>query len=225
MEQPAIAADQTRVGRKFVSKEIRKPSPSAPSLQYRPGESFVVPVTKRIVPLADGTSLSEATIRLEDVPIPERRYVADMAWLESDDQGVRFFFGQYNLRKTELRSLVSVHMYAEPVRNFLKTCVDFIPQITGFIERNGITTSVIRSADSEPEQTVLMIANMISAGTSGREAVLDFLHVSPAAMRKLATTSQVAVDPVVRIDLPTSCLLPLLNELEAIAADLPPEAK
>lgn len=186
---------------------------------------IVVPVTKRIVPNVDGTSVVEASLNLQNAPVPDRRYVADCAWAAQRGDSVRLFFGQYNLAETGLNSLVSLRVYPEAFRQFMKNSEKFLESMTTFLQRNDITLVTTEPTQEEPKQTVSLVTNLIAASFAGRESVLDFYHVSPAAIMKLAQRSDVVLDPVVRVDLGTSLLGGLIGSFRRISDSLPPEAK
>lgn len=193
--------------------------------QFGPFGETVVPVVKRIISRPDGTSMIEAQLNLRGVAVPERRYVADFAWVDRKNEAARLIFGQYNLTGSALRSLVCVTVFPEPFRQFLTSSKEFFASLSSFLSRNSIEPAQISPLKDEPTQTVALVSNLISASFSGRESVLDFYHVSPAAIMKLAERNDVVLDPVVRVDLATSLLGSLLGLFERVEKALPPEAK
>jgi hypothetical protein len=176
--------------------------------------------------LPDGTTTTEISVDFQGMPIPERRYVADVAWVDFGNEVVRFMFGQRAINGSDqLRSLVLVKVYPEPARGLIERSAPFIRNIKDFLARNNIPVHEVQQLVEEPAQTVALTANMMSITFAGREAEWDFFHLPPSGMRKLSERSDIVVDPVVRIDLATSSLAAIINRLEQLVPELPEEAK
>jgi hypothetical protein len=191
----------------------------------RSSGEILVPVQKRIVAQPDGTTATEVTVDLQDIPIPERRYVAELVALDFRNETVRFMFAQAAVATEQLRSLVVVHVFPEPTRKLLEGSADFRRNLGDFLERNAIPVRSLHEVAEEPTQTVALTANMMSVTFAGREAEWDFFHLPPSAVRKLSERNDVVVDPVVRIDLTTSMAAAILRGLETLQSRLPAEAK
>ena len=203
----------------------KQPYGPGASAQGRASGEIIVPVQRRLVSQPDGTTTTEISLNLQEIPIPERRYVADVAWVDHQDETVRFIFAQKALVGEKLRSVVMVSVYPEPARQLIAHSHDFMKGISDFLERNDIKCREVSPPSEEPSQTVALTANMMSVTFAGREAEWDFFHLPPSGLRKLAERSDVVVDPVVRIDLNTSTVAAVLRALERLLPKLPREAK
>jgi hypothetical protein len=175
--------------------------------------------------MPDGTTSTEVTVDLTEIPIPERRYVADTAWVDYRNEFVRFMFAQREISGEKLRSVVMVNVYPEPARQIVTRSAQFISNIHSFLDRNGIPIRPMHKLADEPAQTVALSANMISVTFAGREAEWDFFHLPPSGMKKLAERTDVVVDAVVRIDLATSLVAGIIQALEGLLPELPQEVR
>lgn len=184
-----------------------------------------MPVVKRDIPHPDGSTTTEYNLDLDQMPIPERRYVADVAWVDHRDDFIRFIFGQRALSGEKLRSVVIVNLYPEPIRNMLGRSAEFVANIAEFLKRNEMAVSDPGPLPEEPNQTVALTANVMSLTFVGREAEWDFFHLPPSGVRKIDERSDVVMDPVVRIDLATRLVAGILQALERLLPSLPQEAK
>ncbi len=189
----------------------------------RPGD-VAIPVDATIVPLPSGKSAIKLNIDLARTPIPERRYAADVAGLVYDGHQVKLLFGQRKLTEDALRSLIVVPMSTDAVHRFLTTCTAFIPDTEQFVHDYKVDTVPLLELKEEPEQTIALAANLIVLARAGREATMDFYHLSAASLhmiRQNAGATEIGVDPVVRVELSVAVLLSLLTKLESLSATLP----
>jgi hypothetical protein len=193
-------------------------------IKDRPGE-FTVPVSKQTIPAPDGSSQVSVSIRLEDVPIPDRRYTADVGTVLFDGSIVRVVFGQKRLVGDDLRSLVIVSVSPDRLRRFLDSCTTFLPELDAFIEKNCVAKPELLELNREPEQTVAVASNIITAARAGREASIDFYHTSAAAVHAMSSRDRLAIDPILRVDLSTGLLAVMLGRLNGLKDKLPEEAK
>jgi hypothetical protein len=198
---------------------------SAVRVGARPGEGAALSVSRRIVPRPDGTNAVELSVDLQAAPVPERRYVADACAVLRSDDFVLLAFGQRRLVGSGCRSLVVLSMSAEAIRSFLKTCDGFLERVAAFLERNGLARSPLLDLTEEPPQTVHLAANVVAVAQAGRESCLDLYHVSPWSIRSVSTRNQLVIDPIVRIDMPTALLVPVVEQLVRLEHELPPEVR
>ena len=70
---------------------------------------------------------------------------------------------------------------------------------------------------------VSLVANIIAVGFSAREAVIDLYHYNALGIAKLNEGSDLAIDPVLRVDLPTTLLAGLVRTLNKVVTEFPPE--
>jgi hypothetical protein len=208
------------------SHQLSKESRSGPS-SVRAGANgtFIVPILKRVLAQPSGATGIQISVDVNEIPVPERRYVAEVVGIDRKGETVRMLFAQTGLNSEKLRSLVIVSVFPDAVRNLLKSCDGFLPTLSEFLERNGVQPAPLQTFREEPAQTVALVSNMVAITYVGREAELDFFHLAPNALRKVNEQSEVAVDPIVRVDLATSALAPLLKRLVELEPELPPEVK
>jgi hypothetical protein len=183
-----------------------------------------IAVSRRIVPNPDGTASVELQLQLDGAPTPERRYTADVAWFDHDADFVRLHFGQLR-RDSILRSLVIVRLPVEAVRRLLRAVDPFLLVARGYLDKNEIPSRSIAALESEPEQTVALTANIMSAAQVGRECCMDLFHLSAWDLRNtMQGGNSVGIEPVLRVDAATSLIVPLLEKLLAEQETLPREA-
>lgn len=182
-------------------------------------------MSRRIVPKTNGTSLVEFSFSLEEAPVPERRYVADATLAVKTEDHVQIIFGQFKVGGRDLRSMVVIKMSFDAVRAFLNSCVQFTPSLRAAVEHGGVhVPPCLVAPREEPSQAVVLAANLIAAAFSGREAALDLYNSSPFAVRALRKDgTQLALDPVLRIDLSIGALMSMMEQLGVVGSDLPPD--
>ncbi len=200
------------------SRHIKTHQVSTP--KDRPGE-ITVPVSKKMSLSPDGTGQVTVEFNFDDVPIPDRRYVADTASILFDKTDVKLLFAQKKLVGDDLRSLVVITISPDPIRRFLETCTAFLPELCVFIEKYKIERPSLLKLTKEPDQTVSMASNIMTAARAGREAALDFYHASAASMHALNTRGRLAIEPVLRVDLSVGLLVKTLEEAMSLLEQLP----
>ena len=202
---------------------------TGPMVRINARGEHVVSVIKRTSPNPDGTSTVEAQITLDNIPVPDRRYSADVVFVnyEGDGEAVQLGFGQKALgTEGKLRSVVAVKIYPDHIRKFLLTTDTFVPRLYDFIERSKAAIPDLQRLTQEPAHVVSLVANIIAVGYTAREAVIDLYHFNALALHKLNEGSdQLAVDPVLRVDLPTTLLAGLVRTLNNLGTSFPPETK
>ena len=206
---------------------VTKRSLASQTVTLRQGEGSELAVRMRTVPNTNGSSTVEATFDLQDAPVPDRRYVADAAWLVQKGDGVDMVLAQRRLGGVGggLLSAVVVSFTPESVRSFLRSCVTFLPMAEEFLARNSIALPPLEQDAPEPGQVVHVVANIVGAAHAGREAGLDLYQASPWALRALTARQRLAVEPVLRIDLRTDLLVAILLCLRDLETSLPPDAR
>jgi hypothetical protein len=186
----------------------------------RPGEGASVSV---VLGSATANGLQTAAINLSDAPVPERKYAADVSAVAFVPGTVQILFGQRRIggSKPVLRSLLVIHMAPSAAARFLESTAQFIPYSLAEIARlNGISAEASPPILEEPDQTIALAAGFVLTAASGEDATLDFYQASAFAMSAVKSGS-LSLDPVVRVDLRTSLLLGLVEELQKISPQLP----
>lgn len=196
---------------------------SAVQRMPRPGEGAVVELARRPVTRPDGSTGLELNIDLALAPVPEKRYVADVASLNYADGVLQMLFGQRKIARSDaLRSLIVVQMTSTAAGQFVKTLAGFEPGVRTWLEQNSIR-SQLSNIEEEPEQTVTLFANMIGLAFAGREACMDFYHASAFSLHYVQQNRKMAVEPVVRVIVGSGLLLALIDRLHEFEPTFPKE--
>lgn len=188
--------------------------------RLRPGEGDAIHIQKIPVPQADGSVVVEVGFDLGDVPVPTRRYTAEAVAVLPDTELVRICFGQKEIVGQGLRSLLVLNLTPDHVEQFLGTCEQFWPTVQSYVERDHVVPIPLTNITKEPEQVVSMAVNLIAGAFTGRGACLDCYHLSPFVSRNIHQRDEIALDPVVRVDLPTALLFSLMRRLFEIRPTL-----
>lgn len=202
-----------------VMKQQRKDLQTIPRL--RPGDGEVLRVIKQPLPQLDGSTLLEVGFDLAEAPVPARRYIAEIAQVVQEPELVRLCFGQRLVVGKGLRSLLVLNMTPDHLADFLRSCDQFWVNVQSQVKSSGIEPIPLYRITEEPSQTVSMAVNLIAAAYASREACLDCYHISPFTFRALQHSDHIGLNPVVRIDLPTSLLYSLLKALLELRSALP----
>lgn len=184
-----------------------------PHVHVRPGEGTYVDVEFR--PSGDPRTAGTASVRvnLAQVPVPNKRYSADVASLQFAHGTYRLLFGQQKLGGDgQLRTLLIVKMSKQAVRRFLESVESAEPAFHAAIALREGTEGLIEICN-EPKETVAFDANFVLAAVSDDEGCMDFYHSSPFSVSASSVTKKIAFDPVVRVDLPASVLLKIVDSL------------
>lgn len=187
----------------------------------RPGEGAILATHRQQSVNVDGTTGIALAIDMSSAPVPERRYVADVASVVRVADSVRLIFGQSRVGNNELRSLVVIHMPSLGIHQFLSSADEIKAAMVGFAKKFRLSVGQLTQIQVEPLQTVALAATIIMASVSGREACMDFYYSSPYIAYQVIRGGKFAVDPVARVMLPMNLLLAICNQLEAIKDDLP----
>lgn len=188
-------------------------------LQQREGEGVPLRVSMQRVTLPDGSTATTTALNLTSAPVPTRRYHARVANVLDEDSSSVIAFGQPRLGSDALRSLVLVSISAPGRKYILDSCTDsqsnFLEGLRATVRRGGWSTP-LRPIVDEPAQTVSLVANLALIAHSENDAVMDFYHASAWSLHVAGKGGQdLAVDPVVRVDLSASLLLSILEALQS----------
>jgi hypothetical protein len=171
------------------------------------------PITVRDVA---GSNSGRVSANISNVPVPNRRYSADVAFIGFSHGTVKLLFAQEKFGSTELRTLLIVKMSVEAASRFLDSVAEAEKPFDEFAQEVGVTPEQLGRFESEPKDTVAFDANFVLVGLSGHEACADFYHSSAFAIGASQASGKLAMDPVVRVDLRASLLLGVLKELELL---------
>ena len=206
-----------------MAKEDRR---DLPIRSYsRQGEGIIVETSRKMVPLPNGASSFEISLDLGNAPVPERKYVADIASAKYEDGTLALLFGQKSIgaANSHLRTLVVISVSSLGALMFLRSVASIKPQLDSLRDKPGYAPVSLPPIDAEPAapQTVALAANLMVVAFSGRESVIDFYHASAFVMSQIQKGGKFAVDPVVRVFLPTSLLFSVIAKIEGFTPDFP----
>lgn len=184
--------------------------------QVREGEGDLVTVVKSVMPQPDGRVYTEFAFDMATASVPGRRYHADTAFIVYEPELVRIGLGQRSVVGSKLRSLIVLCYPPERLDSFRRSCEPFFAGMKGSVsQRRSGQSMPLAMPEEEPSHVVSMAVNLMAAAYNDQEAVMDCYHLSAFATQvlKKPTASAVAIDPVVRVHLPTALLLSVLDDL------------
>lgn len=187
----------------------------------RQGEG--VPLTMVRQSVDSSGEVMSLEIDLRNLPVPDRRYTADVVALVQSDEFVRMIFGQTQVDGIKLRSLLDIHFPKNAIHRFLRSLEKIDSTLEHLKSKYGIQPAQITTVVEEPSQTIGLTANMIMASVSNRESGLDFFHMSSFSTAEARRGGNLYADPIVRVSLPTSLFFSLIAQLNSIKASLPEE--
>jgi hypothetical protein len=166
---------------------------------------------------------STVEFNLLAAPVPDRRYAADVGTVLKGSSGCRVIFGQSSLgpsdsKKHALRSVIDIQISMRGVREFLKS----LESVKDALAMTGIKAFDLLSEIEEPEHAAGLTANLIPIAFANEECCMDFYQLSPFVRSALGKGGDLAVEPVVRVNLPTGLFVGIV---ERLAAYVEPEAQ
>ena len=203
-------------------------SAKTPLTMYRPrpGERDSLDVVHQVFARPDGTSVATIGINLSTAPVPDRRYVTDVAGVIYRKGTVKLIFAQESL-SLDLRSMIVVQMSAHSARAFVKslrqvsgTSIDEIAALSGVQAESLIN---LTSEFKEPDQTIAFAVDMVSAAVAGQDACFDCYNASAFSLAHVAKTSKLPIEAVVRVDLSTALLLSIRDAIQELEQSFPPD--
>jgi hypothetical protein len=210
-----------------MAKKQYAPQPIVRSAGNRNGEgSAVLDAKLQTFVSTDGKSVTQLGVDLSKADVPDRRYAADTCAVSYSGQTVQVIFGQERFDGQGLRNAIVVKMSPRGVIQWIQMTDVTMP--ASFMETaaaEGVEKQVLASANREPTQaTVVLAANLALCAIAGLEGCVDFYEASPFAFGhalQQGTSTRLAVDPVVRVDLTTGLLFALLEELKRLISKFP----
>jgi hypothetical protein len=182
----------------------------------RPGEGVPMKITHVVG--APGKT-GQLLVNMSDAAVPTRRYSSDVANLIVNDVEVQLLFGQSKIGGG-FRSLLVVQFSFDAVDRFAKTLRNYEEWVRA-LAVSGVSAKKLVEFDEEPSQTVALTANNVMLGYAGREACFDFYFASAFAVHQINTATHLHMEPVVRVTLPTSICLGLIDRLLEVYKTLP----
>lgn len=186
--------------------------------RLRQGEGALINAIRHDLPHPDGTKSTAVGIDLGTAPVPDRKYAADVAAVIEADDGIRLVFAQRRLDKG-LRSLVVVHISVDALRNFSRSVVGLLDGLKAHGQLCGPKDLPLTDIREEPTQAVAFNANFIVCGYAASEATMDFMLSSAFVLDHIVRSagSQIAVEPIVRVTLPSRLMFNVLDQAVALS--------
>lgn len=190
--------------------------------EQRAGEGH--PISVQITDSGDGKHVLQAN--LDQAPVPSKQYVADIAFVDFQRETILMYFAQELTGGEGLRNLLIAHIAPLNVVRFLAIVEDIRkPSIQEAAARMGVKAAAATAIKSEPKDTVALSVTAGMVGLSGRDACIDFFSASPFSIGMAQRAGKLAIDPVVRINLRTSLLLSLVEQLRDVLGRVPDKLK
>ena len=176
---------------------------------------------KSVEMLPNGQTVTSLSFDFATAPGPDRKYVADVAWVIEGADSIKLLFGQ-NKVSSGLRSLLVIDISPSSARIFIDS-TDAVkkPSFREIAELTQLAIPVLKEITEEPEQTIAFKANIVSGAVSGHDACMDFYYISPVAQRNLASSDKVIFDAVVRVDLQVNLYVAFLERLKYVSRNYP----
>src|ERR1700733_13700223 len=159
---------------------------------------------------ATSPSFGLASVDFAPVPVPDKKYVADVCGVLRTGQVFKIYFGQCPVPDQPLQNLLVMNMSQNGVRTTLAAVGQVSNPTFEEIAKQGNFGAVPLFVPSvAPAQTVTLSANFALTAMASEEAVIDFLKSSPFSIASAFHSSKMAVEPIVRVDLSSGLLLGL----------------
>ena len=184
------------------------------------------PLSVLKMPAGLGSSEEVITVGLDisSAPVPQRRYAAELCEVRFEYNDLRLIFAQRTLDRGGLDSALIVRMNPNAGRQLLRSINDMqSPGLDGIAEAMGIRAMPLEKISQRPSQMANVVANLVAIAVSGFETCMDFYHASAFAMRNVADSDTLAVEPIVRVDVQTAIFVSMVKELRALESVMPPE--
>jgi hypothetical protein len=196
-----------------------------PAVSNRPriGEGAQIDAQIVRTQLSDGSVQLGYSFDLTDVPVPDRKYTADIALIQYSNEVLKLGFGQEKMGIGDgLRSLLVVHFVTRGASQFIDSMAQMsAPSFEELLNASPVQARELYELTEEPSQTLAFSANLLSVAISGREACLDFYNASPFSMAKMQSSSKLSVEPVVRVDISLGLLAALHKKLGELKNSFP----
>lgn len=163
-----------------------------------------------------GSGVASLDLDLSNLPVPERRYTADVAGLLQSKSLVRMLFGQTKVDGIQIRSMLDVHFSMAGITRFLNTTQALEPVFEHLKLNYGVTRSDLTDFSDEPNQTIGLTANIVMSSCSEWESCLDFYQISPFSIAAAQKGGGLSADQVVRVSLPTDLFMGMIESLKLI---------
>jgi hypothetical protein len=193
-------------------------APTNPSIPpSRLGEGTLVDVHISSVVSVDGIDRATLQANVGSLPVPNKRYSADTAFVGYSHGTAKLLFGQEKFATDgELRTLLIVKMSLNWVKAFVQTLTEGKQALRHSPAVERLNIEALPQFTEEPKDTVTFDATMVVTGINGIDGCLDFYYSSPFALERTAQSKKLAVDPVVRVNVRAGLLVGMFDELSRL---------
>lgn len=194
-------------------------TPRGSQWAVREGEGTPIAVRVRYDVGVEGQSVGQLEVDVGSAPVPDRRYVADMYGVYTEEGMFQLVFGQRRLKSKDPRSMLIIQLSRVAVQQILAN-VDQVknPTFVEIVKAMGRAPAAPNDFQSEPAQTVELSANLVLTAMAGDEAVIDFYKASPFSFHAAPHRGKLSVDPIVRIETRSDITMGVIQELRARVA-------
>ena len=154
------------------------------------------------------------------LPVPDRRLSCDTVSVVKDEYLVKLLFAQKEVVGKGFLSLLVVQMSFDAVRQFVRTMVPLEEGVRR-LEQGNFPIGRVSDIQERAQQSAVVTSSMILAGYTGTDGCLDFYYTSPFSIHSINLGNKIAVESVVRVNLPTPLLIALWRRLAELAPSLP----
>jgi hypothetical protein len=189
-----------------------------PMTSHRKGEYPTVDVIVEHVGTVGGLSTHNIAVNMGQTAVPERKYAADACSAVLVRGTVKLLFGQTRLDGTSLRTLLIVQMGLSNAARFYESMVA-MPDLEKIASQSPSADPL--EVKDEPAQTVELAAGLVFMAVSSSDCCLDCYQASAFSLGAAIHTKKVALDPVVRIEMPIAAVWCLFNSLKKISPKFP----
>lgn len=161
-------------------------------------------------------------VDISDAPVPQRRYAAELCSIQQRNGQLKLIFAQASLDDAGLDSALVVRLNPGAAKRMLASIDEMdSPGVAEIARLMHIEPEPLSDIHQRPQQMANVVANLAAIALSGYETCIDFYNASPFAMRDMQKTQELAVEPVVRVDIQTALFLSLIAGLRTVVASLP----
>jgi hypothetical protein len=190
----------------------------------RRGEGHKVAVNR--IGRNTGSGTTTFGLDFSEVPVPPRRYTADVCDVSLKRGSILLIFGQEASFGTCLDSAFQVRMNPTATTDFLRSMVQMdgrsIDEVLALL---GLPAEPLTQITEKPVREAKAIATFASVAVSGFDTCIDFYNASPFAYKHLADTGELYVEPIARVDITTALFSSMLERLKELVAQLPETKK
>jgi hypothetical protein len=180
------------------------------------------PVRMRIIDVGQNNNAIEMRIDYEKAEAPAKAYYSDYCDVIHGRGGVSLIFGKVNPGTSQLRSKIEVVFPEEMfVRQLWKNTRHLEPVVKHEFQKRPLEP--IAAAQPNLDVAQSFRSNNVFLIVMAEEALMDFYYIAPTEVHYAFTRkrTEIQLDPVLRVVLPSSLVFELLEKAKPIVERLP----